>query len=474
MVGLLALAEGANAACVSPAGNVGDVRYASNYGVMAFCNGTGWVSMAGGVSVTVNTGGGGATPAGSSADVQFNSAGALAADTGNFTYASGLLTAPNISTTAITASGLGTFGSALVNGGMTVTGQASITTISTTVLNVAPSISSVIALNGGSGNMISSGSAVVSTSSGGSIGFYTGGSQAMKIKSNGDVELGGSLLSMSPTVTGVQYQGIGLQSSYAGGTGVAFIDARRTNGIPDANIFFPHFADNSSVITFGTTAAGDGTDRRIERMRIDSAGNLLLHGGQLLMTVSSWTATPNPGITMSSAAGQVNIGNSGQASGFQFMNFSRSGVAIGSITQNGTTGVAYNTTSDRRVKENITDTREGLQKLMRIGVKDFSFKSDASHTIVNGFIAQDLQKVYPEAVTTNGDNGQTPLKDKSKPWSVDYGRVTPLIIKAVQELKVANDTTASRTEILEMQLKAANDNIREMKAEIERLKRTAR
>jgi len=87
--------------------------------------------MAGGVSLTVNTSGGGATPAGSSADVQFNSSGALAADTGNFTYSSGLLKAPNISTTAITASGvgnfgtinssgLGTLGSLIVTGGATI------------------------------------------------------------------------------------------------------------------------------------------------------------------------------------------------------------------------------------------------------------------------------------------------------------------------------------------------------------------
>lgn len=44
-------------------------------------------------------GGGSATPAGSSNDVQYNSSGALAADTGNFTYAGGVLTAPSISGT---------------------------------------------------------------------------------------------------------------------------------------------------------------------------------------------------------------------------------------------------------------------------------------------------------------------------------------------------------------------------------------
>jgi hypothetical protein len=63
---------------------------------------------------------------------------------------------------------------------------------------------------------------------------------------------------------------------------------------------------------------------------------------------------------------------------------------------------------------------------------------------------------FPEAVTTNGDNGETPLKDQAHPWSVDYGRVTPLIVKAVQELKGLFD--ADHGEIV--RLKADNDNLR--------------
>jgi len=73
--------------------------------------------------------GGGATPAGSSNDVQYNSSGALAADTGNFTYNGGLLTAPTMTT-----------------GGMTVTGQVSATYVSSSVVQVG---SSSLACNSG-------------------------------------------------------------------------------------------------------------------------------------------------------------------------------------------------------------------------------------------------------------------------------------------------------------------------------------
>jgi hypothetical protein len=51
-----------------------------------------------------------------------------------------------------------------------------------------------------------------------------------------------------------------------------------------------------------------------------------------------------------------------------------------------------------------------------------------------------VEKIYPEAVTTNGDNGLVPLSPTSTPWSVDYGRITPLIIKAVQDIANLSDT----------------------------------
>ena len=43
-------------------------------------------------------------------------------------------------------------------------------------------------------------------------------------------------------------------------------------------------------------------------------------------------------------------------------------------------------------------------------------------------LAQDVAKVYPEAVHAGGDDPQL------EPWMIDYGRLTPLLIRAVQEL----------------------------------------
>jgi hypothetical protein len=105
----------------------------------------------------------------------------------------------------------------------------------------------------------------------------------------------------------------------------------------------------------------------------------------------------------------------------------------------------YGTGSDARIKQNIATTSDSLAQLMGVQVADFEFKSDPSEQ-VTGFIAQNLENIFPDAVTTNGDNGLVPLGASSTPWTVDYGRVTPLIVKAVQD--IANISSTFETNLV--------------------------
>ena len=89
-------------------------------------------------------------------------------------------------------------------------------------------------------------------------------------------------------------------------------------------------------------------------------------------------------------------------------------------------GVAFNTTSDERLKEHIRPSAKGLSDVMKIQVSDYNYKTRPDRT-ETGFIAQQLQTVFPDAVTPGGED---PAKN---PWTVDYGRVTPVVVKAIQE-----------------------------------------
>ena len=86
---------------------------------------------------------------------------------------------------------------------------------------------------------------------------------------------------------------------------------------------------------------------------------------------------------------------------------------------------AYND-SHRRLKENITPLSDSLDKINQINGLSFYWKDKAMGENRNiGVIAQDVEKVYPELVSTNPKTG---LK------SVEYGNLVAPLIEAIKEL----------------------------------------
>lgn len=100
----------------------------------------------------------------------------------------------------------------------------------------------------------------------------------------------------------------------------------------------------------------------------------------------------------------------------------------GSITSDGAGGVRYNTTSDKRLKENIIDTTSVTSELMKLKVRDYNMIG--SNTKQIGFIAQELNEVCPSAVTKT-DNGIEENFDN--PWGVDYSKLVPILVKVTQD-----------------------------------------
>jgi hypothetical protein len=99
----------------------------------------------------------------------------------------------------------------------------------------------------------------------------------------------------------------------------------------------------------------------------------------------------------------------------------------GSITYNRGLGqVAYNITSDERLKSNILDAEDASAKLEAVKVRQFNWKETGNH-VTHGFIAQELDLVCPEAVTK--------FDDENEMWSVDYSKLVPILVKEVQSLR---------------------------------------
>lgn len=128
---------------------------------------------------------------------------------------------------------------------------------------------------------------------------------------------------------------------------------------------------------------------------------------------------------------------------------------------NGTAaGTSWTNLSDRRFKKNITpinsalDTVEKLQGVTfdwRVGeFKDRNFPEGKQV----GFIAQEVEKIIPEVVTT----------DKQGYKGVEYANITAVLVEAVKELSHKID--ALFTKYLDQQ-----KEIDSMRARLDRLER---
>ncbi|MFA6301313.1 MAG: tail fiber domain-containing protein [Candidatus Paceibacterota bacterium] len=204
-------------------------------------------------------------------------------------------------------------------------------------------------------------------------------------------------------------------------------------------------ASSISFLTGTTLASGTTLQTLSEKMTILGSGNVGI-GATSPSNIFHVTGTPAAGTPTARIANT--LGGTTQNNGLLILGGNNTGVAasqlitfqrtdatvIGSVSQNAATTVAFNTSSDMRIKEDIAPTALGLSDLMKINVADFAFVSDPSKQRMTGFIAQELNNIYPEAVTTNGDNGIDPLSPGETPWMVDYSKLTPLLVKSVQDL----------------------------------------
>ncbi|ODA66155.1 hypothetical protein A7A08_03008 [Methyloligella halotolerans] len=236
--------------------------------------------------------------------------------------------------------------------------------------------------------------------------------------------------------------------------------------IPSTTLGGTTAASSTGAIQFKAAAGGLGGDT--SNFFWDNANKRLGLGtdepDHTLDVVTSDTSSyaarvANTGNATTAHGLQVVAGVDGTGSGAMLIQFTRpDGTVLGSLSQSGANTMVYTAVSDRRTKADIVETRFGLEDLMKVQVRDFTYRSDPSHTVQTGFIAQELQEVFPEAVATNGDDGQAPLQKDAQPWSVDYGRLTPLLVQAVQDLKAANDQQAMELEQLRQELRQLRED----------------
>jgi hypothetical protein len=171
------------------------------------------------------------------------------------------------------------------------------------------------------------------------------------------------------------------------------------------------FSNNSSVPDNLVLMTGTN-----ERMRIDSSGRVLIG------------RTSTVGYKLD-VYGDVKIERAGTSA--THVIFTNANGNVGTITTSGTS-TAYNTSSDYRLKENVTDITDATTRLKQLNPVRFNFIADAD-TTVDGFLAHEVQDIVPEAIT--GTHNE--VDDEGNPvyQGIDQSKLVPLLVKTIQELE---------------------------------------
>jgi hypothetical protein len=93
------------------------------------------------------------------------------------------------------------------------------------------------------------------------------------------------------------------------------------------------------------------------------------------------------------------------------------------------------TTSDRRLKTNIKGISYGLDEVLRLRPVEFEWKATQRKGQQDiGLVAQDVESIIPEIVR-NKELKTGEFSENEEPFkTVDYGKLTAILIKSVQEL----------------------------------------
>jgi hypothetical protein len=250
----------------------------------------------------------------------------------------------------------------------------------------------------------------------------------------------GGTATTAVTIDNSQNVGIGTSSPAAkldvnGNVYVRSSNNLYTNGIYayDSDVNISTNSSGSQAIKFSTGSAGAGT----ERMRIDSGGNLLVgttsQVNNALTTLTSSTARSSLALACTTANQGNNVlyiqkFDNTTTTGTVFVAFAINNGSNGSgqINANGPAAAAFGSYSDSRLKENIVDLPSQLSNIMALRPVEFDYieSEGGGHQI--GFIAQEMQTIYPDAVGERAPDNMLSITG----WSKTEAR----LVKAIQEL----------------------------------------
>jgi hypothetical protein len=251
------------------------------------------------------------------------------------------------------------------------------------------------------------------------------GIDSITVDSSGNVGIG----TTSPSVK------LTSQIASSGVSGIASTAAALFENSGDSDIVIAAGATSSSRIAFGDNGdwiAGRidydhsdnsmrfGTNLAANRMLIDSSGNVLIGTTSFAAGQDSKMIQPSQIFSSRNTTGAAG-----------HMSFQNPNGGVGSITTSGS-ATAFNTSSDYRLKENVTADWDATTRLKQLNPVRFNFIAEPD-TTVDGFLAHEVQTVVPEAIT--GTHNEVDDDGNAVMQGIDQSKLVPLLVKTIQELE---------------------------------------
>lgn len=393
------------------------------------------------------------------------------------------------------ATGSGTVSSALAGqmgyysaGGNTISGNANVT-VSSGVLTLgqAGSVAGQLKLSGSS-------SGTITVTGGATAGTYTltlpgsGGSSGQYLQTNGSgttswvtpINAGttaqlayyagsGNVLSAVAAVfasggqisVGVNGVAQGAVELFGSSSGTAFISTRAVAGTTNFILPVGNGSNGQALTTdgsgntswssvgAGTVTAGTGGYFTLygSSGTVVKDASSLVSGGASVRTGGWSTAVALEGIGGDTTWGisGYNSGTSGTGSGAMMarvddtsqalVEFFYSGAStVGLISTDGSS-TTYGTSSDVRLKHDIEDMGDVGELIDAIAAKVWKWNDSGKDG--QGFIAQDVYKLVPDAVGRIGDDDLSKVPGDAGfiQWSLDYSKLVPIMMREIQELR---------------------------------------
>ena len=290
--------------------------------------------------------------------------------------------------------------------------------------------------------------------------FNAGGSEKMRILANGNVGIGEPNAHRKLNV-----------ASGTNGDGIYLSGLGTTSGMATNNYKTLEFAYSDTDTSFGSAirfeVANDSAHGGKMSFWTDNSSGTLTRAitvfkDQRVSSIGSVHAG-HDGSTGSSGAGTATVGSTLGDAGFitahrtnatclyigtttdrEVMAIFKGTSQAGKIRISGNSSVAFESGSDYRLKEDLKDFN-GLDIISKLKVYDFNWIDENRRD--HGLLAHEVQEILPDLVSGKKDgvleNGKI---DKQ---TLDYGRFTPMLIKAIQEQQTIIEDLKSRIETLE-------------------------